>query len=183
MPSFKDLLELLSASWPVALAVMLAGLAILGGYEFELTAKYLSSLPDWTPGAAFVAVAIGGAILLAALARSVVDVAARPMRRRRSAQWRKAHIDGLVDLSDPEKGLLAWAYANRTKIFSAPYFNPVTKALTAKGYLLIPPGSHHTDETPFEIPDHIWEAVKDDLKDDDLTELVGFMPFKNRWGG
>ncbi|MCW8283929.1 hypothetical protein K7A42_23785 [Agrobacterium sp. InxBP2] len=180
MASFKDLLDLLSASWPVALALLLAGLAILCGYEFELTAKYLRSLPEWTPGAAFVAVAIGGAILFAALAQAVVEVAARPVRQRRSAQWRKAHIDGLEDLSDPEKGILAWAYANRTKVFSAPYFHPVTKALTAKGYLQIPPGSHHSDETPFEIPDHIWEAVKDDLRDDDLTELVGLMPFSNR---
>ncbi|NSL21745.1 hypothetical protein [Agrobacterium tumefaciens] len=181
MPSLKDLLELMNSSWPVAMVLLLAGAAILVGHESSITAHYFVALPTWTAGAAFIAVAFGGSMLSVTALRFLIDWASGPFRRRRNAKWKKDQLASLSDLSEPEKILLAWAFANRTRVFSAPYFHPVTKALTAKGLLMIPGGNHHTDKTPFEIPQYLWDFLKEDLADDDLKQFVGIDLFRQEW--
>ncbi|MDX0178616.1 hypothetical protein [Sinorhizobium meliloti] len=175
MPSIKDLLEAMTASWPVALAVFLAGASILGGYHFDI--HYLTALPDWLPGVTFIATLCSASILTVTITRSILELVTRPFRRKAWEEWQAKHIAGLDELPEAEALLLAWAVANKTRVFSAPYFNPHTKALVAKGLLTIPGGSHHTDEMPFEVPDHIWGALKENLTKTDLRPLQGLHPF------
>ncbi|WP_157813649.1 hypothetical protein [Sinorhizobium meliloti] len=175
----KDLLEAMTASWPVALAVFLAGAGILGGYHFDM--RYLTALPAWLPGAAFIATLCSASVLTVAIIRSALQLITRPFRRRAREKWQAQHIAALDDLPEPEAFLLAWAVANKTKVFSAPYFNPHTKALVAKGFLSIPPGNHRTDEMPFAVPDYIWDVLKEQLQEADIGQLRGLRPFDRRW--
>lgn len=179
MPSLKDLLEAMSASWPVALAALLASCGVLAGYHFEL--DYLRALPAWLPGVAFIAATLAASVLGITVVRFLIDAALNPGRKRRAEQWRQKHIEELDDLPEAELLLLAWALANKTRVFSAPYFNQHTKALSAKGFLIVPGGNHHTDETPFEIPNYVWDALKEKLKSQDIRQLVGLQPFQNQW--
>lgn len=178
LPSLKDILEAVSVPWPVALTIMVASIAILIGDHFRLL--YLSGLPQWIPGTAFLTLVLSFSILTTHVVRAVFDLISEPYRKKRTEKWRKEHIAGLDDLSDNEAYLLAWAVANRTRIFSGPYFNPHTQALKAKGYLIIPGGNHHTSQMPFEIPEYIWKALKEELSGQDLQELEGDRPF-DRW--
>lgn len=179
MPSIKDFVEAMSTSWPAALAIFIAGASILISDYVGL--KYLETLPNWMPGVAFLVTVLSGGILAVALLQSVATLAMRPIWQRRFKAAQRSQIADLENLPEPEALLLAWAVANRTQVFSGPYFNPHIKALIAKGLLTIPPGHHHSDEIPLQIPDHIWTAVKDDTKDEPLLqELVGLKPF-DRW--
>lgn len=169
----------MNSSWPVALTALVAGSSILLGYHYDL--QYLSALPSWVPGTAFLACALGGSVLVANIIRALLALVARPFRKRRAEQWKRDHIAEIKDLAEPEAYLLAWAVANRTRVFSAPFFNEHTKALTAKGYLMIPPGNHRSDQMPYEIPDYIWAALKEQLADQDLSGLVGQKLFRDSW--
>lgn len=179
MPSLKDILEAMNSSWPVALTALVAGFSILLGYHYEL--QYLSALPSWVPGTAFLAFALGGSILAVNIIRWVLAWITTLFRKRRAEQWKREHIAGIDDLPEAEAYLLVWAVANRTRVFTAPYFNPHTKALTAKGYLMIPPGNHRSDQMPYEIPDYIWGALKEQLAGQDLSGLVGQKLFQDSW--
>lgn len=76
---------------------------------------------------------------------------------------------------------MIWAYANGTQVISAPYFDPRVKALAAKAYLSVVPGNHHTDNTPFMIPDHIWNYMKSsNTSEEDLAAYREGSPF-SRW--
>lgn len=179
MPSLKDIVEAMGASWPAALAIFIASVALLGADHLEM--RYLQALPSWSLGAAFISAITSGSILIVALLQQTIGLAMRPIRRRRYKAAEAAHVESLNDLPQPEMWLLAWAVANQTQVFAGPYFNPYIKALIAKGLLQIPGGHHHTDETPLLIPDHIWKALKDDWKNQpQLQELVGLRPF-DRW--
>lgn len=181
MPSIKDFVEAMGATWPAALAIFLAGIAVLASERFEL--HYLATLPSWVPAAAFIAVVLSGSVLAVAAVRAVIDLARGPIRRRRQARYYAEHVAMLDDLPAQEAMLLAWAVANSTQVISAPYFNPHIKALAAKGYLQILAGSHRPHETPFRIPSHIWKALKSEAEKDPeaLRPLIGQRPFQGRW--
>ncbi len=178
MPSIKDLIELMGTSWPISLGLLLASASMLLADHLGL--PYLASLPAWAPGAAFTVAVFSGATLTVSIIKSTISLICRPFDRRRRRKRQANHVAALADLSNDEGYILAWAVANRTQVISAPYFNATVKALITKGYLLMPPGSHSPVETPFLIPDHIWEAIKADLRDANLGDLVGARPF-DRW--
>lgn len=171
MPTLKDILEAVNVPWTVALTIIVASISILAGHHFELV--YLSSLPQWIPGTAFLTLVLSFSILTTHIVRWILNQVTAPYRKRQAQKWKEEHIAGLNDLSQPEMYLLAWAVANRTRVFSAPYFNPHTQALKAKGYLVIPPGSHSTQQMPYKIPEYIWEALKEELAGQNLSELKG----------
>lgn len=165
----------MSTSWQIALGLLLASLGILTADYFDL--PYLTSLPSWLPGAAFIGAILSGSVLGVAIARTAIEMAAAPISLRRRLERQAKHVEGLGDISQPEQFLLAWAVANRTQVFSGDYFNEHVKALLARGYLSVPAGNHLTNKTPLRIPDYIWEALKNDLRDQDLSQLVGLRPF------
>lgn len=178
LPTLKDIVDAMEASWPAALAIFIASSAVLISGHLGLT--YLETLPDWFPGAVFLAAVASGSILFVAIFQSAIGLAMRSIRVRRYKAAETAHLETVKELPPPEIALLAWAVANRTQVFTAPYFNPHVKALIAKGILTIPGGHHHTDETPLFIPDHIWKALKEDAKDSPhLQQLVGLKPFSH----
>ena len=177
MPSLKDIVDAMSASWPAALAIFVAAAAIMGADQFDV--QYMDTLPSWSVGAAFLGSILSGSILVVALARAIGNLAMSPMRRRRLKAAQANHARKLEDLPEKECFILVWAVANNTQVISEPYFNNYIKALVAKGFLEIPPGNHHSDETPFYIPDHIWAVLKADIigRESDIKELVGYLPF------
>lgn len=178
MPSLKDLMEFMGASWPIALGVLLASGGML--YADHLSLPYLASLPKWAPGAAFVAALFSGSVLIVAALKSIINMASEPFRKKRRLASQAEHIAGLNDLPDAERYILAWAIANSTQVIAAPYFNAHIKGLITRGYLITPPGSHSALETPLWIPDHIWQALKEALRGEDLSKFVGARPF-DRW--
>jgi hypothetical protein len=178
MPSIKDLLEMMSTSWPVALGLLFASSGILLADYFALS--YLASLPKWLPGAAFIVAICSASVLAVSVARAVLEMACVPFARRRRLKRQAEHIAGIEDISEPEKWLLAWAIANQTQVFSGDFFNEHVKALMARGYIRVPAGPHLTDKTPLHIPDHIWAALKERLRGEDLSKLFGARPF-DRW--
>ncbi|QYO78476.1 hypothetical protein [Devosia salina] len=162
MPSLKDLIEFMTASSPVLAAVLISSLAILLAYHFELAV--LTSLPTFVPGAAFITSVLTGSILMVSTIRGIANLFMKPFRRRQLAAAEQRDVDMLEDLPEPEAILLGWAAANNTQVFSAPYFNPYMKALVAKGLVIIPGGHHHSDDMPFYIPNHIWKAIRVEVK-------------------
>ncbi|OAV52473.1 hypothetical protein A6U98_27135 [Rhizobium sp. WYCCWR10014] len=178
MPSLKDLMEFMGASWPIALGVLLASSGIL--YADNVASSYLASLPKWAPGAAFVAALFSGSVLIVSALKSLINLARKPFMRKRRLAWQAEHVAGLEDLPDSERYILAWAIANSTQVVAAPYFNAHVKGLITRGYLLTTPGSHSINETPLLIPDHIWKALKEGLQGENLSALIGVRPF-DRW--
>lgn len=178
MPSLKDLMEFMGTSWPIALGLLLASVGLLCADYFAF--PYVASLPTWAPGAAFITALLSGSVLIVSVIKMIIDLVSAPFAKRRRLAWQAQHAAGINDLSDPEKLILVWALANSTQVFAGPYFDGNIKALIARGYLSIPPGSHRTDETPLQIPNHIWSALKADLGDEDLSPLIGQRPFR-RW--
>jgi hypothetical protein len=178
MPSIKDLIELMSASWPVALGLLLASAGILTADYLHL--PYLASLPAWLPGSAFVIGILSGSVLVVAIIRELIRWAKAPFIRRRRLRSQREHLKRLHDLSEAERWLLAWAVANRRQVFSGDYFNEHVTTLLARGYLRVSSGSHLSNNMPLHIPDHVWEAINKGFSSQDLSELVGLRPF-DRW--
>lgn len=179
MPSLKDFIEAMSASWPVALTILIGTAAIIIGDAAEL--PQLAMMPNWVAGTAFIVAAFAAAILVVSAVRGAISLAMAPVRDRRQKQWMAKHLGGVDKLPPEEMHVLAWAVACRTQIISAPYFDARTKALTAKAYLQVVPGQHHTDNTPFKIPGHIWDEISKEVIPEDIAErLRAHSPF-SRW--
>lgn len=164
MPTLKDILDAMSASWSVALAVLLASGAILLSDVYEV--RYVQDLPNWVPGVSFVAATLSGSVLVVALVQKVIDLAMIPVRRRRVAKQRAADFNRLVDLPDDEASLMLWAVANNKQAFTADMFDHKTRALVAKRLIFIAPGHHQPNKTLYIIPDHVWEHLRAELRDD-----------------
>ena len=179
LPTVKDLIDLLRAGWPVSLAVAFASVGVLTADHYQMS--YLSLLPAWLPGAGFVGFIASASLLLVALVQGVGRMMAAPFARKRRLQNQERHVEGLNDISDPEKWLLAWAVANNTQVFAGDYFNEQVKALLARGYLSLAfGGAHYPSETPLRVPDHIWAVLKKELQSHEIKGLIGARPF-SRW--
>lgn len=178
MPSIKDFIDMMSTSWPVALGLLLASSGVVLADIYSVA--YIEALPSWLPGGAFVLGICSGSVLLVTIFRSALELAAAPFKRKKRNAIRAKHVEGLNNISDPEQWILAWAFANRTQVISADYFNETIKALITKGYLVVPAGQHLPNKMPLRVPDHIWEAISSELQNEDLSHLVGVRPF-DRW--
>jgi hypothetical protein len=174
----KELTEFMGTSWPIALGVLLASNGLLLADHLGL--EYVAALPTWALGAAFTGALLSGSALIVAIIRWILDAINRPIRKRRRIGRQAEHINALNDLPEEEGVILAWAIANGTQVVSVPYFNAHVKALMTKGYLILSPGSHHSNETPMLIPDHIWKVLAEESKGEDLSGLKRVKLF-SRW--
>lgn len=179
MPSIKEFIEAMSASWPVALAIMVGSCAVLAGDYYDL--PQLAGVPDWLVGAAYIVAAFSGATLAVGLLRWMIALATLPFRRMSAEKWRNEHVQGLSDLPPDEVGILVWALANGRQVVVVEFFDDRIKALAAKGYLTMVPGNHRTNQVPYRIPEHVWRALKnEEIPHDVRQELLNHSPF-GRW--
>jgi len=179
MPSIKEFLEAMQSSWPLALTVLLGASGVMVGDYFNV--PQLSSLPDWTIGAAYIVAAFSAAIVLVAALRGAIRAAYSPFRKHRAKQWQMRHVEGLSDLPPDEVYILLWAFVHGRQVVAVEFFDERVKALSAKGYLTLIPGNHHSNKVPYMIPDHIWAQLKkEDLPDHAREELLRGNPF-SRW--
>lgn len=169
MPNLKDFLEAMSASWPVALAILMGSSAVLVGERVELS--YLTTLPDFIFGIAFLLAAFSASVLAVTFIRSVVaQFDALRVHQRRKQQIEK-HVSGLADLPNPERDVLTYVAACRTQVFLAPQAHVRLEPLVAKGYVQILPGTHSILEWPHKVPDHIWAELIRLVEPADPTSL------------
>lgn len=172
MPSIKEFVEALSASWPVALA------ALLGSSAIVLT-KDWGIIPSWGISVAFVIGAFAGAVLIVLMIRSIGSWIARWRGRRSWERMKEKQLIQLGSLSQAETLVAIWAAANRTQVFSAPYFHPAVQALRAKLLIEEIPGSHISDSVPFRFPDHVWEAITRDYQGLPNGDVLRGQSFQN----
>lgn len=150
MPSIKEFIEAMSASWPVALAILIGSGAVLVGDYYHL--PQLAGVPGWLVGAAYVVAAFSGATIVVGLLRGLVALVTLPFRRMSAEKWRKKHVQGLSDLPPDEASILVWALANGRQVVVVEFFDDRIKALAAKGYLTMVSGNHRANQVPYRIP-------------------------------
>lgn len=158
MPSIKDFIEAMQTTWPVALGIFLGSAAILGADA--LGVSYVSGLPQWVLGTAFIVSALSASILIVAVIRGLVDLIAGPFRRRRMRERQKRHIDDIEKLPRDEQYVLFWAASNNTQVFLAEFNNRLLLPLISKQYIIVHTGTHHIHEWPHHIPDYIWDYLR-----------------------
>ncbi|RUW26946.1 hypothetical protein EOA34_06590 [Mesorhizobium sp. M4B.F.Ca.ET.013.02.1.1] len=161
IPSLKDFTDAMSASWPVALAACIGSAAVLVGEAFGL--HYLSTLPDWLLGAAFLVCVFSGAVVAVAILRFLFSLPRKMLAARRRAKWKRKHVEELQFLPPQELHVLAWAAQCGTQVFTAPYNHQLLEPLIAKGYVQMIGGHHSIVNWPYRIPDHIWEQASNEF--------------------
>jgi hypothetical protein len=159
VPTLKDFTDAMSASWPVALAICIGASAVLVGEHFQI--RYLTTLPEWLLGTAFLVTVFSGAVVVVALAQWAINLMARPFRRLRAERWKSRHLEELQALPPQEGYILAWAAQQNTQVFLAPYNDQLIEPLIAKSFVEIIPGTHSILDWPHRIPDHIWAAMRE----------------------
>lgn len=158
MPSLKDLLHAMSASWPVALAILLGALGTLVGYSLKL--PFLAGLPSWVFGTAYIVCVCSAAILVVTCMRGFVSGAGRWMSRGNMKKAVQEHADGILSLPIEELHVLVWAAVNNRQVFLAPFNHERLEPLVAKSYLDKLSGTHSVLDWPYRIPDHVWKSLR-----------------------
>lgn len=178
MPTLKDLVEALSASWPVALAALLGTGGILLGEALGL--RYLRTLPEWALGATFVAMVFAAAVLAVSALRGVITGVSAMSGRRKRTLAVAAHVARLDDLPQAEKEVLAYLTLKGTQVFLAQHGHHRLEPLVAKGYVKMLGGTHSILQWPYKIPDHIWAELPERVSTDvDRSRMVN--PFEPEW--
>lgn len=179
MPSLKDFIEAMSASWPVALAICLGSSVVLACKS--LGVSYLASAPAWLFAATFFAAVLSGSVLAVSALRSAINWISHWRKRLRRERLEQRHVEKMSELPATEQAILLYALAQGTQVFAAPMNHRLVEPLIAKGYLCIVPGVHDMSEWPHIVPEHIWRALNRDrerlLKKSELPD-----PFaEDRW--
>lgn len=157
MPNLKDFLEAMSASWPVALAILLGSSAVLAGERVELS--YLTTLPGFIFGIAFLSAAFSASVLFVTFIRFTLAQFAKSRASQRRKHQIEKHVAGLDDLPAQEREVLSYVAACRTQVFLAPQAHVRLEPLIAKGYVQMMPGIHSILEWPYKVPEHIWAEL------------------------
>ncbi|RVL05647.1 super-infection exclusion protein B [Sinorhizobium meliloti] len=178
MPSLKDFIEAMNASWPVALAILLASCALLIGEAVGL--KYLQGLPPWTMGSIFIVAVFSGAVVVVRLVQLLVSALGAPFRRRRREAIYRKHLARLDELHPEEAQVLVWAALNNRQVIIADFNDIRLAPLVAKGFVDRLGGTHTMWEWPFRIPDHVWDELKRQVKEENIEMNVP-NPLADRW--
>ncbi|WP_156921897.1 hypothetical protein [Azorhizobium doebereinerae] len=160
MPSLKDFIEAMGASWPVALAIVLGALGILAGDHYEI--RYLQGLPSWALGTVFFVGAFALAVLTVGITRAAIRALLWPFRAISRWRYRRKKLAELYELPPEETHVLAWAVQQRSQVILAPLGDRRITPLVAKGFLHLVPGRYSVLDCPYKIPDFIWETIKND---------------------
>lgn len=177
MPSIKDFVEALSASWPVALAALIGSSALVLTQVFDL--EVTRSIPAWGISVAFVVAVFAAAVLIVSVIRSLGSLIVRARSKRSWKRMKTKQLADLASLPQAEALVVLWAAANKTQVISAPYFHPAIQALRAKLLLEEIAGSHMSNQVPFRFPDHIWEVIAQDYARSPVGEILRGKPFPN----
>ncbi len=178
MPSIKDFIDAMNASWPVALAVLLACVALLLGDYADL--KYLHGLPPWAMGAVFVMGVFAGSVVIVRIVQLVVAAILKPFKREKRRRAIQAHLAKLDEINAGEAYILVWAAQQNRQAFVARFDDARLTPLVAKGFVERMGGSHSILEWPYRIPDHIWAEIKRQLDEDPQREIAGNI-FASDW--
>lgn len=134
---------------------------MLVGESYQL--RYLTVMPEWLLGAAFLVAVFSGAIVVVAILRFLISIPTSVLAKRRFAKWKQKHALGLHGLPPEELYILAWAAQCGTQVFLAPFNHERLEPLIAKRYVEIIGGQHSIVHWPYRIPDHIWERARQEV--------------------
>lgn len=179
MPSLKDFIEAMNASWPVALTIFAACCGLLISDTFQL--RYLAGLPSWVLSATFVIAVFSGSVIIVRALQGIISLITAPLRARRFDSAVKAHLKRLEEMPPEEGAILAWAVANKKQVFVAGINEPRLAPLVAKGFLERLAGTHSMLEWPYRIPDHVWDELMRQWNEDPF-EFNAPNPFIRSWG-
>jgi hypothetical protein len=180
MPSLKDFVDAMNASWPVALTIFMACAGILISDYAEF--RYIAGLPPWVPSAAFIAAIFSGSVVIVRLLQATISAIEAPFRRRKWQATLQSHLAKLDELPQNEAAVLVWAIASRNQVIVANFNEPRLLPLVAKGYLDRLGGTHSILEWPFRIPDHVWDELMRQWKEEPFEVPQDMQnPFLSRW--
>lgn len=171
MPSVKDLIELIRSAWPVSVGLLLASALLLWADSQKF--QYTLDLPRWVFGTAFLLAIVSASAAVISLLEGLISWVRLLRLEAAYRALRDRQIKELRHLPHDERYLLCWAYANGKRIFTGNYLNGTTRNLITLGYLNVPEGTFATHRTTLIIPDHVWDALHDMLRDQRLNDLVG----------
>lgn len=157
MPSLKDFMEAMQASWPVALTISLAALALL--YADHLNLEYMEALPRWLMGVVFLAGVCAAAVLLVAMFRGTMALILGTIRSIRSIGAPQRIARRLQELPQEEVHVLVWAKAHGRQVFTASFTDKKLVPLVKKGLVIRHGGQHSILEWPYSIPSAVWQAI------------------------
>jgi hypothetical protein len=178
MPSLKDFIEAMNASWPVALTVLAACCGLL--ISDALGLSYLAGLPLWVLSTTFIIAVFAAAVVVVRILQGLISAVTAPLRNRRWNAAVQAHLKRMAELPPEEGAILAWAVANKRQVFIANLNEPLLAPLVAKGFIERVSGHHSILEWPYRIPDHIWDELMRQWKKDPF-EANYPNPFVRGW--
>lgn len=157
MPSLKDFMEAMQAGWPVALTITIAAGAIISADMYKL--EYVTTLPRWALGIAFVVGICSAAVLCVAMLRGILRALHRVYWWIRSIGSTQRIAARLHELPHDEIHVLVWAKSQGKQVFTASIIEQKLVALTAKGLVVRHGGRHSAAEWPYSIPQNVWDAI------------------------
>lgn len=158
MPSLKDIIDAMNSSWPVALAICLSCLGVLGAYSYY--PEYIGGLPSSTKSVVFLGAIFSGSIVLVRIVQVILGMIAFPYRFWRRKRAQAQHVRQLWDLPNDERWVLAWAVASNKQVILANFTDARLAPLVSKDFLYRLPGNHSILDWPHKVPDHIWKELQ-----------------------
>lgn len=103
---------------------------------------------------------------------------------RRVAMQRKAVRDYIPHMTEEERGIIGYLLANNQKMFTGASDGGHATTLISRGIVVMAlrPGQVFTDsDTPFTIPDHIWDVLHHHRDQFPPPEADGTHPWRVHW--
>ncbi len=157
MPSLKDFMEAMSTGWPVAVAILVAAVLIVGADQYQV--QYVAGLPRVFFAAVFIVGICAFAVCVSKLVVAIVGIPKWFRRRRLQRERRDREIAWLHDLPNDEGYVMAWLFTSNTQAFSTSFGHKLLVGLIQKGLVLQMSGAHSVLDWPHMIPDHIWAEM------------------------
>lgn len=163
MPSIKEFVEAMTASWHAAAAAFLGSVFVIIADIFDF--RYLKNLPEWVLAATFIVLVFSTAIILVSLLKHGFHLLRKSQLYKRDALKKSGRVQRLRELPDSEWNFLVARVVQSEQVFLARIDDPIVNALKVRGYVHMVGGTHSILQWPYQIPDYVWDAVKNELVD------------------
>src|SRR5713226_3299828 len=151
MPSLKEFLDALTASWPVAAAATLGSALIL--YLHRIHAPYVEQMPEWATTTIVVVGIYGVFVWLIRILQGIASL----IRRRRGRAMRSELIRHELNTLNREGAIILFDLVGRNQSsFQASMLNDTVSLLVARGLVNRAPGYFSRVAWPHTIDEDVW---------------------------